>query len=209
MSNNIKYFVRTTNERLLDESFNQIPYTLLVDKEHQPVQSFIQQLEFISDYDSVLIEDDALLCKNFKERIEKVIDTYPNDIINFFQDYNNYYTTHKRFLDFHYNVCTYYPKGIGKRLANRMRELYQTYQLDYDLLECFAMRDLDIPFIVYRPCLVQHPDTDTLIQKQINNRRTRFFIDYLEELNIPYEEAYTKENTKKLTELMNKRLNIN
>ena len=69
----IKFFVRTTEERALDESFSQIKYELLVDKEHKPIDSFIKQLKMIDDYDAVLLEDDVILCKEFKRAIEKVI----------------------------------------------------------------------------------------------------------------------------------------
>ena len=61
----IKYFVRTTGERQLDESYNQIEYELLIDKEYKPVKSLIEQLEIMNNYDSVLLEDDLILCKNF------------------------------------------------------------------------------------------------------------------------------------------------
>ena len=58
----------------------------------------------------------------------------------------------------------------------------------------------------YRPCLVQHIDKDTLIQEyKCGNRRTPYFIDYLEELNIPYEEACEPENKQRLIDLMNEK----
>ena len=34
-------------------TLSQIEYTMLIDKEHKPVKSFIEQLEIISDYDAV------------------------------------------------------------------------------------------------------------------------------------------------------------
>ena len=80
----LKFYVRTTLERQLDSSYSQIEYELLVDTEHKPIESFIEQLEQISEYDSVLLEDDLILCKEFKNRIEEVINKYPNKIINFF-----------------------------------------------------------------------------------------------------------------------------
>ena len=54
----LKFYVRTTLERQLDSSYSQIEYELLVDTEHKPIESFIDQLEQISEYDSVLLEDD-------------------------------------------------------------------------------------------------------------------------------------------------------
>ena len=89
----IKYFIRTTGERPLNKSYNQIDYELLIDKEHKPVESFINQLEIISDYDAVLLEDDVFLCEDFKNRIEKIIKKYPNKVINFFTRPWEYFKT--------------------------------------------------------------------------------------------------------------------
>ena len=80
----IKFYVRTTGDRILHESYNQIKYELLIDKERKPVDSFIKQLEIISDDDAVLLEDDLILCNNFEEEIIKVISENPKTIINFF-----------------------------------------------------------------------------------------------------------------------------
>ena len=110
----MKYYVRTTLERTLDSSYNQIEYTLLIDKEHKPVESFFNQLEIISDDNAVLLEDDLVLCNNFKEVIEEMISKHPNDIINFFQEPYDFYTSHYT-RKFNWNQCTYYPKGVGKK----------------------------------------------------------------------------------------------
>ena len=40
----MKYYVRTTGERTLDDSYSQIEYELLLDKEHKPIESFMKQL---------------------------------------------------------------------------------------------------------------------------------------------------------------------
>ena len=97
----IKYFVRAIEERELNDSYKQINYEKLIDYKYQPVDSFIEQLEYISDYDAVLIEDDCILCNNFKEEIEKVINQYPNNIINFFMFPQDYFTTHKTIKGFY------------------------------------------------------------------------------------------------------------
>lgn len=196
----IRYFVRTTNERKLDKSYDQVDYEKLVDLEHKPVESFIKQLEFINDFDCVLLEDDLILCKDFKKLIESVIRQYPNRIINFFTYPLAYFNTEES-RTFMYNQCTYYPKGITKMIANEMKKINNCKQ--YDVMENIALNHLNIKHIRYRPCLVQHLDLNTLIQKKSLGRRTPYFIDYLEELNIPYEEASKPENKEKLIQLMN------
>lgn len=204
----MKYFIRTTGERTLDESFSQIKYELLVDKEHNARKSFVEQLEYLAtlDEDVVLLEDDLILCRNFKQRIEEVISKYKDKVINFFYNptyWYKYYFTYS----FNWNQCVYYSKEILPELAKAMREAYTKYpNTPHDELEGAVLSKLRIRTCIPRPCLVQHLDLNTLIQKfKCGNRRTPYFIDYLEELNIPYEEAYKPENKQKLIDLMNEK----
>lgn len=198
----IKYFVRTTLERQLDSSYSQIEYELLVDTEHKPIESFIKQLKQISDYDAVLLEDDLILCKDFKNRIEEVINKYPNKIINFFYHQDEYYLTReeKRYSN---NQCTYYPKGLAYEIAQEMKNFIKCSD-QYSWIENLALNKLHLTHIQYRPCLVQHLDNGSLIQKHkiIRPRITPYFIDYLDELGITYEEAELPENKTKLMSLM-------
>lgn len=200
----MKYYVRTTLERKLDETYSQIEYELLIDKEHKPVDSFIKQLEIISEEDSVLLEDDLILCKNFKERIESVIKQFPDKIINFFTFPARYFKAGES-QNFLFNQCTYYPKGIAKQLAKVMNVKENKEEcakghnhLQYDVLEDMALKIMGLTHIRYRPCLVQHLDGKSLIGNRDSGRMTIYFIDYLDELNISYEEANEQKNVLKL-----------
>ena len=200
----IKYYIRTKLERKLDESVGRElgeKYTLLVDYEHKPVESFIKQLEIISEYDSVLLEDDVILCKDFKSRIEEVIKEYPDMIINFFTLPSNYFTTHITDTPFKFNQCTYYPKGISKLIAKGMKTKVKYHNCGYDLIEGWVIRELNISYVLPRPCLVQHIDSKSLISKS-SERRSPYFIDYLDELNIEYNDARKPENKARLIALM-------
>lgn len=202
----IKYFIRTTLERKLDKSISRElgeDYTLLVDAEHKPVESFIKQLSIISEYDSVLLEDDVILCRNFKQRIEEVISKYKDKMINFFTNPSSWFKTKENIGCFSFNQCTYYPKGISKLLAEKIVIFKNWNKIGYDLLMNKALVNLNISHIQYRPCLVQHIDIKSLLPFQyFKPRRCIYFIDYLEELNIPYEKAYKPENKQKLITLM-------
>lgn len=207
----VRYFIRTTSDRTLDESYSQIDYELLIDKEHNPMKSFIEQLEYLGnlDCDVVLLEDDLILCKDFKTHMEDVIKTYPNNVINFFTNPNQYFTTNETFM-FCYNQCTYYPKGVSKRIAVEMRNVllndWYVKNNSYSTTERKALQNLKIKHIQYRPCLVQHLDTDSLMGHYLNfGRRTPYFIDYLDELNISYTDAAKPENKQKLIDLMNEK----
>jgi hypothetical protein len=197
----IKYFVRTTKER----DFNyDLDYEIILDTEHKPVQSFIRSLYLMNDTDSVLLEDDLVLCKNFKEEIEKVIAQYPNNIINFFTRPDFYFTSH--FSDiFSYNQCTYFPKGISSILAKDIEEHINNYTRYYGVALNDTLVRLHIPHLIYRPCLVQHIDGKSILNSDMDRvyyRNTIYFKDYLDKLGIDMVQAYSKENKDKLFKML-------
>lgn len=199
----MKYYVRTTGERVLHNSFKQIDYEILLDEKHELMKLFPKWLLQISDDDVVLLEDDIVLCDNFKERIEKIINEHPNDIINFFETPTVWYETRRK-IDFTWNQCTYIPKDKLKLLGEEI--LKMTHFNGKPTPEGY-MRDIlkrfNIEHIAYRPCLVQHIDFDTFLNHRVESRRTPYFIDYLDKLNINYEDANKFENRKLLEQEMN------
>lgn len=195
----MKYYIRTTGERILDESYEQIDYVKLVDKDHRYIDFFVDKLEELGSEDIVIIEDDCVLCKDFKKRIEAVISQYPNKIINFFQyKVKKYFFTHEsdKYL---MNQCTYYPKGLSIKLAQEMRKAHQDFPT-YSTDECenVALKRMNETHIQYRPCLVQHLNFDTLLDHVVEKLRTPFFVDYLDQLNLNYN-SLTERDIKKLT----------
>ncbi len=199
----IKYFVRTMEGRKVDIPIN---YEPIIDYEHRYVKSYINALYKINDYNAVLMEDDIILCNNFEEEITKVIEDYPNSIINFFTAPDRFFTTHYT-ERFNYNQCTYFPKGIASILADEMMKLYipeETLRLTqrYGHLLNRSLHNLSIPIVVYRPALVQHIDGISTYDNTMNSRNTIYFKNYLDKLGIEYMDAYKPENKKKLQELL-------
>lgn len=206
----IKYYVRTTNERKLDKSYSQIKYELLVDTEHNARKSFVEQLERLAELnqDVVILEDDLELCKDFKNKIEEVIKEYKDNIINFFYKPRDYFAT-KLQKHFCWNQCVYYPKELLKVLSVEMRKQYELKPLmPHDEVENIALNVLGIKNIVYRPCLVQHLDFKSLVGNVSKNRISPYYIDYLEELNITYENACFFFNLSKLYKLLDEHIKI-
>ena len=199
----IKYFVRTMEGRECD-----LPEWVerIIDYEHKYVKSYIDALYKINDYNAVLMEDDIVLCKNFKEEIEKVINEYPNTIINFFSAPSRYYSTH--FTDcFVYNQCTYFPKNLTKWIADEMMKLYINESIKpnsqrYGSMLNVVLATNHIAHITYRPCLVQHIDAKSTRDSWCAGRNTPYFKDYLDEVGITMEEAFTQENLDKLNQLL-------
>lgn len=200
----IKYYIRTTGERKMDSSYNQIKYELLIDTEHNARKSFVEQLERLAklDDDVVILEDDLELCKDFKKKIESVIKENKDRVINFFYKPQKYFKT-KIQKHFCWNQCVYYPNEILKKLAIEMRKQYELKPLmPHDEVENIALNKLGIENLVYRPCLVQHLDFKSLVGNVSRNRTSPFYIDYLDELNISYENAQIFANRIKLYKLL-------
>lgn len=196
------FFVRTTLDRKLHLSYNQINFKLVIDYSHSPIVSFITLLKEIDD-ECVILEDDLILCDDFLSLITNVINLYPNTIINFFEDPHKYFTSHFK-TDFAWNQCTYYPKGLAHLIGCEMEKLLSdNIYVAYDILERKALRNLSIRYLVYRPCLVQHLDIDSLIQIKTLNRRTPFFVNYLNKFNIDYNDAYKSSNLELLLQELN------
>lgn len=199
----MKYYIRTTGKRELDETYNQISYTKLIDKEHRYIDFFVDKLEELGNEDCVIIEDDCVLCQDFKKLIEEAISKYPNKIINFFYWGMQYFKTKEDF-NFVQNQCTYYPKGLSIKLAQEMRKVHKEFpNLCTDQCECIALERMNETHIQYRPCLVQHLNFDSLLGHKVNHEglRTIFFIDYLKELDIDYNNL-TEEDRIKLRRKM-------
>lgn len=200
----IRYFIRTTNERTLDASISRElgeNYTLLIDTEHNSGKAFIKQLLEINEYDAVLLEDDVILCKNFKEEIEKVINEHKDEIINFFTFPIKYFVSKKN-RHFNYNQCTYYPKGISKKIYDCIRENHLQGSSQEKMM-FDSLYKLDLTHYIYRPCLVQHIDKGSIMNHNVGFcRRSPYFKDYLDELNITYEQAKEERYRRKLIDLM-------
>ena len=201
----MKYYVRTTGERQFNYDIN---YETLVDTEHKPIKSFINQLKYISSDDSILLEDDLILCKNFKKRIEEIVTKYPNSVINFYESpHDFYFTEERRGIKYRFNQCTYYPKGVSKLIADKMEEIWPRYKniKQYDFLQAFAMDELGMSYISYRPCLVQHLNGRSIIGNS-DNVSTLFFIDYIDELGIDYKDVIQFKNNINLQKIKTKYL---
>ena len=107
---------------------------------------------------------------------------------------------------FCWNQCIYYPNEILKKLAVEMRTQYELHPLQaHDEVENIALNKLGIENLVYRPCLVQHLDNGSLVGNGKNYRRTKYFIDYLDELGIDYENANRIDNRINLSRLLSKK----
>ena len=189
------FLVRHVENRKIHDSYNQVDYKLLVDNKRDPINHFIDSLSVSNGEPFILMEDDLVLCRDFENEVNDAISKYPNDIINFFSNPDYWEPTHyhKRIS---WNQCTYYPKNVGIQLYKVMSQYPKNFDTThgfYSVVETKALKELGMEIVEYRPHLVQHLDMDTnLFKFSSHTRRSRFFLDYLKELGISYEDAGKK-----------------
>lgn len=196
-----KYYVRTIGTRKFD--YSPLEYEILIDKERTSGKHFLECLKYIQNEDAVLLEDDLELCDNFQKEIEKVISEHPNNIINFFTQPQKYFTSHLDDL-FQFNQCTYYPKGILKKVIPLLEPKLGSGKFKfYGACLHSALNEAKIPVYMYRPALVQHKDVKSILTTgRTAKYQTIYYKDYLDKLGIDIEEAYSLENQQKLEALL-------
>lgn len=193
----MRYFVRTTGDRNLDISFNQIKYTLLIDRDHNAGNAFRTWLPLFVEDDCVILEDDIILCNNFQSRIEEEISKTPNQIINFFRSntfFQNYYIINKpselKSSGFSFTQCVYFPCSVFKKLKNCIeKDNIRSYSVRKTIRQ--SMFKTNTSFRLAVPFPVQHIDTESLMGHDFKEfkRRSPLFYNYLDELGITYEDV--------------------
>lgn len=184
----MKYYVRTTGERDLSQ-YDFLNPIYLIDKEHKPVRSFIDQMKLISNDNCLFMEDDIIFCEDFINEVQKAIKQFPNMIINFFYRPMAYIQAGEvKGKNYIYNQCVYYPKGIAAKIAEELEKLMEgdieQYKKIYDQYQGKALDNLGLNFINYRPCLVQHIGQKSILGNSgYGNFQTPFFKDDIKGLD--------------------------
>lgn len=172
----MKIYVLTNGIRNLHNSYQQINYELYVDVTNNPHKCYIDLLNMVKDIedDILILEDDLILCNNFLDRINSIINQYGNYIINFFwQPLRNVKNTTIETRGFCYTQCVYYPKGIINRFYNDLKEPDFCYSKNIRL----ALEKNGLSFVNIRPHYVQHIGDNSLIWQNACVRRSKQFVD--------------------------------
>lgn len=169
-------YVLTNGVRKIDKSYNQIIYNLYMDKDNNPRTCYLKLLKIAKKKkeDVLILEDDLLLCDNFLNHIEPIINEYKDYIINFFwQPLRNIKKTTIEKKGFCYTQCVYYPKGMIKRFY---KDLIKKPDFSYARNICQALEKNNIPFVNVRPHYLQHIGDESLIYPGLCIRRSSQFI---------------------------------
>lgn len=128
----MKYVIRKVPERNTKYLERLLPEAVVVnDVNHNgAIWSFLKAIE-IADDDAVYIQDDMLLCKDFKNKAEQYIKKYPNEVIVFS---NHVIKNAKKYGGDVYSKEGFYPSSKGivimlcvyipKQIAKDFRSFY-------------------------------------------------------------------------------------
>tara|TARA_R100001460_G_scaffold2629_2_gene8401 strand:- start:3228 stop:3788 length:561 start_codon:yes stop_codon:yes gene_type:complete len=79
--------------------------------------SYLKALELLNNKSGIIMEDDALLCTNFLQKISKEISKKPFNFINFFSMRKADLEIGSRwYSDYTCNICTFFPEGQAEKI---------------------------------------------------------------------------------------------
>ena len=183
---------RTKNVLLLKSIIPELE--VVVDKTKNAYNGFFDACRLINDTGGIILEDDILLCSNFKNRIENIItEKGTNEVFNFFEKPKSYFkTSYVGGSNFLWAQCIYLPPNLPNQIVSIHDQFKQERPKKWqgqavDCLIAYALTKLKRKYWRIRPCLVQHLDFQSSIGNRPNNRQSPYFIDELEEKGIDYD----------------------
>lgn len=157
-------------------------------------QKHLDLLNVPDEYDGIVIlEDDVQLCKHFKERLADVLAGHETEVVSMFESacskkpLKSEYRNGNRFA---WNQCNYYPKNIGRILADPqnlegfIKYFYEKrnepWKYPIDIYIAWVLGGLNIHYWMSVPFLVQHLDMQSNFEGRSTKRQTKYFIDDME-----------------------------
>lgn len=136
----------------------------------------------------VMMEDDILLCKNFKCRVESSIQEHENDVIQFFSKplAKNLERGYKNGKDFSGTVCNYYPKSFCEVLTDKdyiawfRSKKIEPWIYPIDTYISHVLSYTRTKFWMELPFYAQHLALKSSLGSRSCKRQTIYFIDDLE-----------------------------
>ena len=175
----------------------QIPELELVHANYKEKDLFTTHLETLrtdsKEYSGVvMMEDDAILCENFRKRFDNVIKDHGSDMIQFFEKPMAKTMPKRGFAkgsEFFSAVCYYMPSEFTdvfcsdywvKRFKEYYPTLKQPWNYPIDTYIQYVLKNNKMIYWREVPFLVQHSLLKSNFKGRAINRQTKFFIDDLE-----------------------------
>lgn len=150
------------------------------DQKRDAFDTFIRAKRMAGIEPCVHMEEDVLLTKNFRQKIESAIAEHPNHVIQFFSMLRDDAKLGSRWINrFSMNQCYYIPAGLnvpiaeyGERWPNREKD-----RNGYDVMMDEFRRDMKFKIWLHVPSLVQHMEAKSLLGPRSSKRQSGTFQD--------------------------------
>ena len=141
--------------------------------------NFVKSLQMAGDEALVSMEDDAVLCDNFHEKLLAEIAKRPDEIIQFFSRRDKDITVGERYetgANFNYNICFYLPAGMSKKLLDYNADWIEKnpdryFGSPYDIMMQEYFKEQKLKYWIVIPNLVDHKEDRSSIDSRRNPRR--------------------------------------
>jgi hypothetical protein len=159
---------RRVNAQVLAE---QTGSTLIYDEKHSAIDTLRRVMEQMGEGPGILMEDDVIICRDWRARIEAAIAEHPDQAIRFFHATNKQVrmvdgtkveTFHRVSHElppsaFAWNQCVYLPPGLAAEVVKVCQTIDPSRAPDTAIK--FAMMETKKRFWSHVPHLVQHRAT--------------------------------------------------
>jgi hypothetical protein len=126
------------------------------------------------------LDDDIILCDNFIEKVEAVVDTFKNDVVQFFSMRKKDLSVGTRWeagATFLMQQCYYLPAGMAKEIHEFSSEFYdytQEITCPTDHVISDYLQKNKKRYLIYVPNLFNHRVAVSAIDKRRSSKRQSF-----------------------------------
>jgi len=155
----------------------------LFDTTNNAMDTFLEAMTLAGSGPCVHMEDDIILTVNFREKLEKVIEERPTEVIQFFSmrkadlEVGSRYDSGRTFM---MNQCFYLPAGYSRMIHDYYPKWPQkdVHKTGYDILIADFLKGRKEKYFIHVPSLVQHRRNVSIINsKRPNSRQSKTFVN--------------------------------
>lgn len=172
-----KFLMRTVGEVDLSGYQEMIPNLMIIkDKTRNAYDTFQMALAQAYGSGAVHLEDDIILCKDFYNKITKIINEHPNDVIQFFSMRKDDLTIGTRYIlgsKFLMGQCFYIPESLSKDLYiySYNWERIKEHPTGLDTMISDFLKLYKISYLNIVPNLVNHKCLKSRIDPRRSSKR--------------------------------------
>lgn len=173
----MKYIVRTTGERDIGYLQDAIPELIVTTEGSDAMEGFVSALRLAGDSPTVHLEDDLVLCRDFKNRLEAIVAEHPSEVVQLFSMRKDDLTEGTRRIPgrrFCMGQCFYLPRGMSRDILSYYEagwKRIQEHPTGLDLMVADYLGDNRISYLNIVPNLVDHQPVKSLINPHRSTKR--------------------------------------